>query len=90
MNIPAIAKARLYSVGHLVRVANISPGNISALLHVVSTFVFVRDDHRLPEMRALFHQDDLVEALADAISTDFRLSRGTRGRTLKLQRNAGM
>eukprot|EP00752_Nemacystus_decipiens_P010511 g9361.t1 len=50
---------------------------------------------RLPEMNALFHQEALVEALAAAFPEDqgegqgLRLSRGTRGRTLKLQRNAG-
>lgn len=40
-------------------------------------------------MNALFHQDELVEALAEASPEGFRLSRGTQGRTLKLQRNAG-
>lgn len=55
---------------------------------------------RLPEMDALFHQEALVEALAAAFpqgegegqgeGQGLRLSRGTRGRTLKLQRNAGM
>lgn len=50
-------------------------------------------------MNALFHQEALVEALAAAFpqgegqsegqSQGLRLSRGTRGRTLKLQRNAG-
>lgn len=41
-------------------------------------------------MNALFHQEALVEALAAAFPDGPRLSRGTRGRTLKLQRNAGL
>lgn len=41
-------------------------------------------------MNALFHQDELVEALAEAFPEGLRLSRGTQGRTLKLQRNAGI
>ncbi|CAM9593023.1 unnamed protein product [Ascophyllum nodosum] len=45
--------------------------------------------NRLPELNALFQQDDLVEALEGAFSNGLRLSRGTGGRTLKLQRNAG-
>ncbi|CAN0313487.1 unnamed protein product, partial [Hapterophycus canaliculatus] len=40
-------------------------------------------------MNALFHQEALVEALATAFPEGLRLSRGTQGRTLKLQRNAG-
>ncbi|CAB1120253.1 unnamed protein product [Ectocarpus sp. CCAP 1310/34] len=45
--------------------------------------------NRLPEMNALFHQEALVEALAAAFPEGLRLARGTQGRTLKLQRNAG-
>lgn len=45
--------------------------------------------NRLPELDALFRQDDLVEALESVFPEGVRLSRGTRGRTLKLQRNAG-
>eukprot|EP00904_Undaria_pinnatifida_P010183 jgi/Undpi1/6295/HiC_scaffold_20.g08778.m1 len=44
---------------------------------------------RLPEMDALFQQEELVEALAEAFPEGLRLARGTRGKTLKLQRNAG-
>ncbi|CAN0508374.1 unnamed protein product [Ectocarpus sp. 8 AP-2014] len=40
-------------------------------------------------MNALFHQEALVEALAAAFPEGLRLARGTQGRTLKLQRNAG-
>lgn len=45
--------------------------------------------NRLPELDALFQQDDLVEALENVFPEGLKLSRGTRGRTLKLQRNAG-
>lgn len=40
-------------------------------------------------MDALFQQEELVEALAEAFPEGLRLARGTRGKTLKLQRNAG-
>lgn len=41
-------------------------------------------------MNAFFHQEELVEALAEAFLGGLRLARGTQGRALKLQRNAGM
>lgn len=40
-------------------------------------------------MDALFQQEELVEALAETFPEGLRLARGTRGKTLKLQRNAG-
>ena len=51
--------------------------------------VFLFCEERLPEMDALFQQEELVEALAGAFPEGLRLARGTRGKTVKLQRNAG-
>ncbi|CAM9199670.1 unnamed protein product [Sphacelaria rigidula] len=47
----------------------------------------IRD--RVPEMNALFHEEELVDALAEAFPEGLRLAKGTQGRALKLQRNAG-
>lgn len=44
---------------------------------------------RVPEMNALFHQEELVDALVNAFPEGLRLAKGTHGRALKLQRNAG-
>lgn len=38
----------------------------------------------------MFHQEELVDALADAFPEGLRLAKGTHGRALKLQRNAGI
>lgn len=40
-------------------------------------------------MDALFQQEELVEALAAVFPEGLRLARGTGGKTVKLQRNAG-
>lgn len=40
-------------------------------------------------MDALFQQEQLVEALAAAFPEGLGLARGARGKTVKLQRNAG-
>ncbi|CAM9153679.1 unnamed protein product [Choristocarpus tenellus] len=45
-------------------------------------------ENRVPELGALFHQEELGEVLAEGIP-GMRLCRGTQGRTVKLQRNAG-
>lgn len=45
---------------------------------------------RVPEMNALFHEEELVDALAEAFPEGLRLAKGTQGRALKLQRNAGV